>query len=125
MIGHLRLNAARKLQIREILAILSAQVKAFRLLVNRSANWADWDEDLLALELKDLDTADIDLSLTGSISTKSIYSPSARTIASRYSLHVEFSVRASFDGRPTATETERPGLSRSTFCQSVGLWRAC
>jgi hypothetical protein len=28
-----------------------AQVKAFRLMVNRSITWADWDDDLLALEL--------------------------------------------------------------------------
>jgi hypothetical protein len=27
-----------------------AQVKAFRLLINRSATWADWDEQLLALK---------------------------------------------------------------------------
>ncbi len=53
--GHLRLKAARKLGITEIPVILCdewtpAQVKAFRLLVNRSATWADWDEELLALE---------------------------------------------------------------------------
>src|ERR1019366_2244181 len=28
-----------------------AQVKAFRLMVNRSVTWADWDEELLAEEL--------------------------------------------------------------------------
>jgi ParB-like chromosome segregation protein Spo0J len=54
--GHLRLKAARKLGITEIPVILcdewtEAQVKAFRLLVNRSATWADFDEELLALEL--------------------------------------------------------------------------
>jgi ParB-like nuclease domain len=68
--GHLRLKAARKLAIRQVPVILcdewsAAQVKAFRLLVNRSVSWAEWDEELLALELKDLSTADIDLSLTG------------------------------------------------------------
>ena len=42
-----------------------AQVKAFRLLVNRSATWADWDDELLALELQELNEADFDLSLTG------------------------------------------------------------
>ena len=33
------------------------QVKAFRLLVNRSATWANWDEELLALtrDLQDLE----------------------------------------------------------------------
>ncbi len=29
------------------------QVKAFRLMVNRSVTWADWDEELLALELQE------------------------------------------------------------------------
>jgi DNA modification methylase len=41
------------------------QVKAFRLMVNRSVSWADWDEELLALELQELNAADFDLSLTG------------------------------------------------------------
>src|SRR5712691_10823111 len=68
--GHLRLKAARKLEIREVPVILCdewspAQVKAFRLLVNRSVSWADWDEELLALELKDLQELDLDLDLTG------------------------------------------------------------
>jgi DNA modification methylase len=68
--GHLRLKAAWKLNITEIPVILCdewtpAQVKAFRLMVNRSVTWADWDEELLKLELMDLETADFDLSLTG------------------------------------------------------------
>src|ERR1022692_2547465 len=42
-----------------------AQVKAFRLLLNRSATWADWDEELLKIELLDLQGSDFDLSLTG------------------------------------------------------------
>ena len=42
-----------------------AQVKAFRLMVNRSVTWADWDDDLLALELQELNAAELDLSLTG------------------------------------------------------------
>ena len=66
--GHLRLKAARKLGIRThcIPVILCdewtpAQVKAFRLMVNRSVTWADWDEELLALELQDLQESDFDL----------------------------------------------------------------
>jgi DNA modification methylase len=42
-----------------------AQVKAFRLMVNRSVTWADWDEELLALELQDIQELDFDLALTG------------------------------------------------------------
>jgi hypothetical protein len=41
------------------------QVRAFRIMVNRSATWADWDEELLALELHELSASDYDLSLTG------------------------------------------------------------
>jgi hypothetical protein len=68
--GHLRLKAARKLGLTHIPVILCdewtrAQVKAFRLLVNRSATWADWDDELLTLELLDLQTSDYDLALTG------------------------------------------------------------
>ena len=68
--GHLRLKAASKLGFTQVPVILcdewsDAQVKAFRLLVNRSASWADWDEDLLALELQDLKALDFDLDLTG------------------------------------------------------------
>lgn len=39
-----------------------AQVKAFRLIVNRSVSWASWDDELLALELQELNEADFDLS---------------------------------------------------------------
>jgi len=74
--GHLRLKAARNLEswpggdLTGIPVILcdewsEAQVRAFRLLVNRSATWADFDEELLALELQELNEADFDLSLTG------------------------------------------------------------
>ena len=37
----------------------------FRLLVNRSATWADWDDELLAAELRDLQASEFDLGLTG------------------------------------------------------------
>jgi hypothetical protein len=42
-----------------------AQVKAFRLMVNRSVAWAEWDEDLLSLGLIDLKNLDFDIDLTG------------------------------------------------------------
>src|SRR5260221_5491292 len=68
--GHLRLKAAQQLHIKEIPVIpcddwTDAQVKAFRLLVNRSVNWADWDAELLSLEMLDLKGLDFDLNLTG------------------------------------------------------------
>jgi hypothetical protein len=68
--GHLRIKAARKLGITEVPVILcdewsEAQVKAFRLLVNRSVNWAEWDEELVSLEMVDLQAMEYDLALTG------------------------------------------------------------
>ena len=42
-----------------------AQVKAFRLMVNRSVTWADWDEELLALELQEIQESDFDLIVDG------------------------------------------------------------
>src|SRR6202790_5227190 len=68
--GHLRLKAARKLGITQVPVMLcdewtSAQVKAFRLMVNRSVTWANWDEELLALELQDIQASDFNLDLTG------------------------------------------------------------
>jgi len=68
--GHLRFKAAQKLGLQEVPVILCdewtpAQVKAFRLLVNRSVNWAEWDEQLVALEIEELKGLDFDLSLTG------------------------------------------------------------
>ena len=68
--GHLRLKAALALHLEELPVILCdewtpAQVKAFRLMVNRSATWADWDQELLAFELQELRVADFNLNLTG------------------------------------------------------------
>ena len=68
--GHLRLKAAEKLAMSEIPVIVcddwtEAQVKAFRLLVNRSVTWADWDPELLSLEMLDLRNLDYDIDLTG------------------------------------------------------------
>lgn len=68
--GHLRLKAAKKLGLKEV-PVISAegmteqQIKAFRLSVNRMAELADWDMDLLKLEIADLDAEGFDLSLTG------------------------------------------------------------
>ena len=68
--GHLRLKAAQKLGLKEVPVVLAdewtpAQVKAFRLAVNKSAEWAEWDEELLKLELDELKLDDFDLPLIG------------------------------------------------------------
>lgn len=68
--GHLRLKAGRKLGLKEVPVVIAddltdAQIKAFRLLANQSANWAEWDEDLLKLELEELQNLNFNLELTG------------------------------------------------------------
>lgn len=68
--GHLRAKAARKMGLSEVPVVIAdhlseAQIKAFRLLANRSANWADFDVDLLKIELEELKQLDFNLKLTG------------------------------------------------------------
>jgi len=68
--GHLRLKAARKLGLEKVPVVIAddlseAQIKAFRLVANQSANWAEWDEELLKLELEELKEMNFDLGLTG------------------------------------------------------------
>lgn len=68
--GHLRLKAAIALGYTEVPVLLSDdltpdQVRAFRLLVNRSAMWATWDEELLTREIEALMFARFDIALTG------------------------------------------------------------
>ena len=45
--------------------LTDAQIKAFRLSVNKVSEFAEWDVELLKLEFADLDAAGFDLSLTG------------------------------------------------------------
>tara|TARA_Y100001970_G_scaffold68283_1_gene86978 strand:- start:16872 stop:18011 length:1140 start_codon:yes stop_codon:yes gene_type:complete len=68
--GHTRLEAAKKLNLKEVPihiadGLSEAQKKGFRIMDNRSAQEAEWDMDLLKLELTDLHDLSFDLSLTG------------------------------------------------------------
>ncbi|MDY8025245.1 DNA modification methylase [Paenibacillus polymyxa] len=68
--GHTRLLAAKKLGLKQVPTILvddltPEQVKAFRIADNKTAEYADWNFELLAQELEELKLADYDLSLTG------------------------------------------------------------
>jgi DNA modification methylase len=68
--GHTRLLAAQKLGLAEVpvhvaAGLTAAQVKAYRLMDNRSHQEATWDVDLLGPELLDLKELDFDLDLTG------------------------------------------------------------
>ena len=67
--GHTRLLAARQLEMKKVPIQVAEdltpnQVKAYRLADNRVSEEAEWDHDLLALEIGDLENK-IDLSLTG------------------------------------------------------------
>lgn len=68
--GHGRVEAAKKLGLKEVPCLLAshltpAQKRAYMLADNRMALDAGWDDDLLAVELKDLAADGFDLSLTG------------------------------------------------------------
>ena len=64
--GHTRLEAAKKLKLKTVPCILAndltdEQVKAYRLADNKTAEFAEWDEDVLKLELLELQEADFDM----------------------------------------------------------------
>ncbi|HEY1963689.1 MAG TPA: DNA methyltransferase [Acidobacteriaceae bacterium] len=68
--GHTRLLAAKKLGLKEVpvhvaTELSPAQVKAYRLMDNRSHEESSWDDALLGEELFDLEGLGLDLSLTG------------------------------------------------------------
>ena len=68
--GHLRLKAAQKLGLSEVPVLLAddmtdIQIKAFRLSVNRMAELAEWDNELLKLEVEEIKLEGFDLELTG------------------------------------------------------------
>lgn len=68
--GHLRYKAAEKLGLKQLPAIdvsdmSDVQIRQFRLAVNRAAELAEWDDELLAPIFADLDTMGADLELTG------------------------------------------------------------
>lgn len=70
IVGHTRWKAARKLGLTQVpvhvATDLSAeQIKAYRLADNQTASIAEWDYQLLPLELADLQAANYDLGLLG------------------------------------------------------------
>ena len=68
--GHLRLKAAKAMQLETVPVIrcddwTAEQVRGFRLLANRSATWAEWDLESVAKEIAELNLGGFDLALTG------------------------------------------------------------
>jgi ParB-like chromosome segregation protein Spo0J len=71
VVGHTRLQAAQKLGLAEVpvhvaVGLTATQIKAYRLADNRVHEEAEWDKELLALEIEDLKSDEnFDLTLTG------------------------------------------------------------
>ncbi|KXS45399.1 MAG: DNA methylase N-4/N-6 domain-containing protein [Candidatus Frackibacter sp. T328-2] len=68
--GHTRVEACKRLGIEEVPAIVAddlsdEQIKAFRIMDNKSAQYSEWDYELLLEEISDLDELDYDIDLTG------------------------------------------------------------
>ena len=64
--GHTRLLASKKLGLKEVPVIVAddlteAQVKAFRIADNKTSEYAEWNEELLKLELEQLEEMNFDL----------------------------------------------------------------
>jgi len=68
--GHLRLLAAKKLGMTKVPCLSAddmsdSQIKAFRIAVNKAAEFAAWDDELLAVELQLLKDEDFDMDVMG------------------------------------------------------------
>ena len=70
IVGHTRWKAACKLGLHSVpvhvaTGLTPEQVRAYRIADNKLAELADWDESLLASELRDLEALNVDLDLLG------------------------------------------------------------
>ena len=70
VVGHTRWKAAKKLGLEKVPVVVAsdltpAQIKAYRIADNQTNTLAEWDSQLLPLELHDLEALDFDLSLLG------------------------------------------------------------
>jgi ParB-like chromosome segregation protein Spo0J len=70
VVGHVRLLAAKQLGEKKVpvhvaTELTPGQIKAFRLMDNRSHQESGWDMELLAPEMAELQALNIDVSLTG------------------------------------------------------------
>jgi hypothetical protein len=70
IVGHTRWRAAKKLGLAQVPVHVATdltpeQVKAYRIADNQTATLAEWDMELLPIELRDLQALDFDLGLLG------------------------------------------------------------
>ena len=68
--GHLRVLAAKTIKLKKLPAIIcddwtEAQITAYRLSSRNSATWADWDDQLLAIEFNKLKNLEFDMDILG------------------------------------------------------------
>src|SRR5687768_4951666 len=66
IVGHTRLKAAEKLGFAEVpvhvaVGLSPEQIRAYRVADNQTSNIADWDYDLLPVEIAELQAANFDL----------------------------------------------------------------
>ena len=83
--GHTRVKAATKLGLAEVPCIIAEdltpdQIKAFRLVENKSQEWAEWDMEMLAAELEEIkiDLTPFDFTPTQSVSEQYTAHPSLK-----------------------------------------------
>lgn len=70
IVGHVRYQAAQKLALKKVpVHVMEGatpeQVKAYRIADNRTGEEAEWDRELLQLEINELDTGDFDKTVLG------------------------------------------------------------
>jgi len=70
IVGHTRLKAAKKLGLERVPVVVAShltpdQVRAYRIADNKTAELAEWDYDLLPIEIDALKEANYDLGLLG------------------------------------------------------------
>lgn len=70
IVGHTRFLAARRLGLKKVPVHIATglnehQIKAYRIADNKTGEYAEWDDELLGIELKELQESDFNLDLTG------------------------------------------------------------
>jgi hypothetical protein len=70
VVGHTRYKAAKILRMKTVPVVVMSgkspeQIQAYRIADNRTGELADWDKDLLDIEIQDLSEVEFDLELTG------------------------------------------------------------
>lgn len=70
IVGHVRHQAAKRLEMAEVPVVIAEdltpeQVKAYRIADNRVGEESQWDDEFLALEFSDLDTAEFNTGILG------------------------------------------------------------